>query len=243
MSQNPNSITHFYYPYCREKGCEGILNIKFRDDFSIDYECDKNKNHKVKLIFFKTFERFYLKKKEIKKCINCFSILEYDTFYKCKICDKLYCSICFTKDEHIKKDIKKLEIVTKKCLIHKRELNQYCEDCNKNLCVYCLKNNENNNHKESHIVHNLTELMPTKELIINLKNKIEEKSKFYEKIINSINKWETTLITKTNQIKQNLKDEITLLSKIINKFNQYFLNYTYYSTFFTIDDYIKKSKI
>ena len=46
MSQKLNSITHFYYPYCREKGCDGILKMKFRDDFNIDYECDKNKNHK-----------------------------------------------------------------------------------------------------------------------------------------------------------------------------------------------------
>ena len=81
--------------------------------------------------------------------------------------------------------------------------------------------------------------MPTKEQIINLKNKIKEKNEFYEEIIKSINEWEKTLLTKTNRIKQNLKDEISLIKKIIDNYNIYFLNYTYYSTFHLLDDYIK----
>ena len=246
MLEKRNLMADFYYPYCREKGCDGILKIKFGDNFNIDYECDKNSGHIGKNIFYKTFERFYLKKEEIKKCINCFSILECDAFYKCTICDKIYCAMCFIKDEHIKKDINNLEIISKKCLLHKRELNQYCEDCKKNYCIYCLKNFEENDleniHNKNHNIKNLTELMPTKDKIIKLKNKLEKKNKSYEEIINSINQWETTLITKTNQIKQNLKDEINLLTKIIFNFNQYFLNYTYYSTFSLLEDYIKNKK-
>ena len=64
----------------------------------------------------------------------------------------------------------------------------------------------------------------------------------YEEIINSINEWENTLLTKTNQIKAHLKDEISLLEKIVYNFNQYFLNYTYYSTFYSLEDYIKNKK-
>ena len=154
--------------------------------------------------------------------------------------------MCFIKDEHIKKNINNLEIISKKCLLHKRELNQYCEDCKKNYCIYCLKNFEENDleniHNKNHNIKNLTELMPTKDKIIKLKKKLEKKNKSYEEIINSINQWETTLITKTNQIKQNLKDEINLLTKIIFNFNQYFLNYTYYSTFSLLEDYIKNKK-
>ena len=35
-------LTNFCYPYCKEVGCDGILNIEINDDFSIDFQCDKN---------------------------------------------------------------------------------------------------------------------------------------------------------------------------------------------------------
>ena len=58
----------FYYPFCRVPGCNGVLGIRINDnDFSLDYECDKNENHYGQNIYFKTFERFYLK--EMKKDI------------------------------------------------------------------------------------------------------------------------------------------------------------------------------
>ena len=128
-------------------------------------------------------------------------------------------------------------------MAHKRELNQYCTECKKNFCIYCLKdsleNDANNNHKENHKIINLTEFMPSKEKITNLKNKLNKKNKLYEEIINSIDKWKNELINKINRIKQRLKDEISLLEKIINSYNQYFLNYSYYSTFYSLDDYFK----
>ena len=81
--------------------------------------------------------------------------------------------------------------------------------------------------------------MPTNEQIINCKNKIKEKNEFYEEIIKSINEWEKTLLSKTNRIKQNLKDEINLLTKIVDNYNIYFSNFTYYNIFHSLDYYIK----
>ena len=128
-------------------------------------------------------------------------------------------------------------------MAHKRELNQYCTECKKNFCIYCLKdslgNDGYNNHKENHKIINLTEFMPNKEKITNLKNKLNKKNKLYEEIINSINKRKNELINKINRIKMRLKDEISLLEKIINNYNHYFLNYTYYSIFYSLDDYFK----
>ena len=237
MSEQKNILTKFYYPQCKEIGCNGLLNIKFGDIFTLEYECDINKNHNKKNIFFKTFERFYLKEKEIEKCSNCYSIVDGDIFYKCKKCDKYYCTICFIKDEHIKNDMNNIGIETKKCKLHKRELNYFCIDCKKNICIYCLKNDDD--HNKNHNIINLIELMPTKKQIINLKIKIKERNELYEEIIKSINEWEKTLLTKTNRLKENFKNEISLLRKIIDNYNIYFLNYTYYSTFHLLEDYIK----
>ncbi len=92
----------FYYPCCKDKRCDGILKIKINDNYSVDFECDKNENHKKKNLFFKTFERFYLKEKKAEKCSICNSNLENSHRYNCGQCKKLFCGSCFVLDEHIK---------------------------------------------------------------------------------------------------------------------------------------------
>lgn len=56
-----------FYPYCKENNCGGVLEIVINDNFSVDYKCSKNPMHKKENIYFKTFERFYLKEKKIDK--------------------------------------------------------------------------------------------------------------------------------------------------------------------------------
>ena len=53
MLEEENQISKFYYPCCREKGCDGLLRIKLNDNFTLDYECDKNKEHIGQNIFLK----------------------------------------------------------------------------------------------------------------------------------------------------------------------------------------------
>ena len=213
-----NLSNKFYYPFCIEEGCKGLLNIKIGDNFTLDYECENNASHKRKNIYFKTFERFYLKEKEIKSCFNCLAKLD-NISYKCIKCDKIYCILCFMNDNHIKKNINNLKIKTKKCLLHNKDLTQYCSDCKQNFCLFCIINNEysNNktNHNNDHDIINLMELIPSKNQINNLKNKIQKKSKFYEEIINSINQWERTLMNKSKILKQNLINEIKFIRKNI----------------------------
>ena len=65
--------------------------------------------------------------------------LENNNIYKCKICKKFNCSLCFLFDEHIKQDINNIKIYTKKCHIHHSALNNYCIECGNNICIFCLK--------------------------------------------------------------------------------------------------------
>ena len=53
-----NLSTKCYYPFCKEIGCNGFLNVKIGDNFTLEYECENNALHKRKNIYFKTFERF-----------------------------------------------------------------------------------------------------------------------------------------------------------------------------------------
>ena len=233
MSKELNK--YYYYPYCKIDNCKGVLKFKINENFNINYECEKNINHKGENIFFKTFERFYLKKKEIEKCCKCFSNLESDYIYKCKVCDKLYCPCCFTSDEHLKKKINNLKIYIKKCKIHKVQLTEYCLYCKKNLCKYCLKSDINiNNLHKYHEIKSLIDLMPSIYEINDLKNKINK----YDELLDSIDKWHEKLIKKIKNLQLNLLNEKELLSKIIFNFNPFFMNYTYYLNFHYLKEYI-----
>ena len=236
-----NLSTKCYYPFCKEKGCNGFLNVKIRDNFTLEYECENNASHKRKNIYFKTFERFYLKEKEIGICSNCKAKLD-NVSYKCIKCDKKYCALCFINDKHIKENINNLKLKTKKCRLHNKDLTQYCSDCKRSFCHFCVINDQNNdnkaNHNSGHNIINLMELIPSINQINNLKNKIKQHSKFYEKIINSINQWERTLVNKSKILKQNLRNEINFLEKLFSNYNQFCLNYSYLSLFNHFDKYI-----
>ena len=128
-AEQTNSDNKIFYPACKEKGCDGLLKIKINENnFSIDYTCEKNKNHKGNGIYFETFEKFYLKEKSKEICFKCKLNLENNTIYKCKKCKEIFCIDCFIYDEHIKKEISNLIINKNKCNLHQRELNSYCTD-------------------------------------------------------------------------------------------------------------------
>ena len=68
MSSKGESPIIFYYPCCPINNCKGVLWIKYiNENSSIDYECEKNKDHKGYNIYFETFNKYYLEQKEINK--------------------------------------------------------------------------------------------------------------------------------------------------------------------------------
>ena len=228
-----NSEEKYYIPICKETGCDGVLSIKLNEkDFTVDYECHKNKNHNGQKIFFKTFERFYLKEKMFLICSLCGISLENDIIYNCKTCENKFCSNCFTFDLHITKSINNLSQISKRCKKHNRELDSYCIECDKKLCVHCIKNNdeESNSHK-NHTIKYIYDVILSNNQIKSIKNKIKKKSDYINNLIRSIDEIERKLISKINYLKQTLKNEVDLLTKIYLNYNQYFYNYFYYSNF------------
>ena len=124
MRDNGNSLNEqIYIPTC--KICDGLLNITINPlNFSVNYECEFNNKHCNSDIYFKTFERFYLKGREIIKCTKCNLNLENSKLYKCQSCKCVYCCKCCFED---------IRINNHKNIIYEKNINK------------CIKHNWNYN--------------------------------------------------------------------------------------------------
>ena len=227
-------FSQFYYPFCRVDTCDGVLKIRInKNNFSLDYECDKNKEHKGTNIYYKTFERFYLKQINPNKCKKCGSLLENYIKYECKSCQKYFCPSCFLSHKHFKQNINNILIKSLKCNIHNANNMHYCITCKKYLCNYCLKD-EINIHQR-HLKKNLYELMPSKNRIKNFENRLKE----YDDLIQNIDFWVKEFNQKIIRLKQNIIAEKELFKKLTLNFNQSFINYSYFSNFYHLSKYSK----
>ncbi len=229
--------TKIVIPSCKK--CNGFLNISINPlNFSVDYSCKCNKTHKDKNIYFKTFERFYLKENKLKQCSNCLNILENSEFFECDICKKKYCCKCYIKDvQENGHKFKDNNYTNNRCSIHNNDLTEYCSNCNKNICISCSMSVEHKNHK----IICFRSSMPSDKEIESLKIRIKEKSNFYEKLIKKIDEWNRKITQKIKELKQNLRDEISLLEKIIFNFNNNFRDYTYFENFKYINNNINST--
>jgi hypothetical protein len=90
-----------------------------------------------------------------------------------------------------------------------------------------------------HNIRNLEYLIPNPEEIDDLKERIKQKSKVYKELKNKINIWKNKIMTKTEQLIENLEKEIIILDKIVLNFNNKFMNYTYYNDFIHLNSFVK----
>ena len=235
MSVNNQNLCLLYIPNCNK--CNSILKIKFQPlNFSIDYECINDKNHNENKIYYKTFERFYFKKKELKICSVCKLNLENSEYSFCKNCKKNYCLKCYIED--IKKNgHTSNDIINNRCLIHNNDFTEYCVNCKKNICMICGKDEEHNGHE----IKSYYEIIPSYENIERIKKKIKEKKEYTNNLIKKIDNWKKEINKKTEELKQNLIDEISLLEKIIFSFNNNYRNYIYFQNYNYIFNYLKNT--
>ena len=231
------------YPFCPK--CEGLLNIEFNNSLYLDCYCDKCENHKGEKIFFPTFEKFYLKENNV-RCSKCNNNLLNKYIFEVESKndkeqkgDKIFCSNCFQQIyESIKVDDFNLNIKSNKCKFHDSDLNQYCIDCKKHICIFCSIEDKMEIHKD-HNIKNLEYLIPSPKEIDNLKQRIKQKSKVYKELKNKINIWKNKIMTKTEQLIENLEKEMLILDKIVLNFNNKFMNYTYYNDFIHLNSFVK----
>ena len=234
MCKNENKI---FLPKCKE--CEGFLAFTINPlNFTINAECEINKKHSYKNIFFKTFERFYLKEKEKFICSKCFKNLENTEIIKCEICNCIYCCQCYISDIQINghKDITYIKNKNS-CNKHFSSFIGYCFNCKENICINCIKKDD------AHINHRtkiFIEEIPNLKDIENLNQNLQKKKLYNNNIISKIDEWKIKILSKIEQLKQNLRDEISLFQKLINNYNYTFGNYSLNKSFKIINEYFEK---
>ena len=194
-------------------------------------KCKKNSKHNFNNIYFETFDKYFLKEKELNTCQKCANVIENKNKYKCKKCSKFFCSSCFIAHKHIQKDLNNLELITSHCPKDQEELNNFCINCGEKICLYCIKNNKKNNEHKSHRFINALECMPSKFQINLMKQIIKNKSESFNNIIKSIDDWKNQIDKKISHLKKNLIYEIKILEKLFYSYNQFYIDYVHYSNF------------
>ena len=247
-NDNDKSVLKYYYPFCKVKGCNGILKFQINEEkMNIDYICTKNSEHQKNNLYFNVFEKYYLKegKENVYICCKCLYAISSNTIFKCKQCKNIYCEQCYLSDTHINDNLDNL--IYKEQNKKKINLDQkctkcnnnvcYCFDCNKKICIYC------SDFHRKHKTIILGALSQNNESFNYLKNQVEEKSKINEELIYSIDEWENNLKKKLDILKNKLRNEINFLKKITFNFNPFLDNLIYYYNFWNIYYYLKNINI
>ena len=127
----------FYYPACKEEGCNGTLKIaKNSDNLTINYVCDKNALHRNKNIKYNDFSNEYLKKQNCEKIEKCKEHDEVISRY-CNDCKKFICKKCLgncksknhpiTPLDKYKVNQKQLNYLIKSLIDKKKDINTLSE--------------------------------------------------------------------------------------------------------------------
>ena len=183
-----------------------ISKIKFNeyDEYEFDLD-DRSENNIDKL-----------RKKEILKCQLCSGLIVEDTppenkIYICS-CGANLCSSCFENHNDI--DHHKIEYKYKNyyCLIHGKELNSYCLDCNKNICEICKSF-----HPVNHELLEYQYLKPKSDYIEKLFNKIEEQKKELNNFVENSRKLIDDII---NEIQDYINKYISIENTLLFRYTE-----------------------
>ena len=127
------------------------------------------------------------------------------------------------------------------CEKHNYNISGYCKECKKNICLFCIFENQDKNKAPIHNIIKYENIMPTNYMYNNIYKEIEKRETFINDFINKIDEWKKEtylLLNKSEELKNKLKDEITFIKSITKNYNKKFLNYTYITSFNNIYNYL-----
>ena len=228
--QSNNTINNDYFccPKCKER----ILIKLNPENFSLSYNCENN--HKESNIDYNNFyNKRYIYKNSNIFCQQCNKEkLNNIKKIKCSICNKTLCTNCIIKHKAQTKH-NNYEIINdsfKKCLIHNIDISMFCKTCQKNICIFCLKDKEENIHINHEII-NFSDIIPDINEINDNKNKLKEKVKKNNDIIIKLKKWKEEICSLIDELIDKLINENKINKMLIENFNWKYLDYINYTNY------------
>ena len=185
--------------------CKNYISLEINPhNFSVSYECEKEKDNKREDIYFSSINQFLSA-----------SITEDELDKLCSNCNK-------------SKDL---------------DYFAYCKACKIHLCPFCVGNHLKIQKKNlKHDIAFLGNITPSKEDILETKQKLNERVTLVNNLIEKIESVKDRFCLLSGNLIHILKEEIKFTSNFINNFSLKFPNYQYLTNFHTIKEYISSIK-
>ena len=183
--------------------------------YFISAECLNNHG-----IFFYTLDDFCQDSNQFEnvKCNKCNKIQgiiksKKELFQYCKECQFLCPSCVNSKHKKFKKkhhliEIQNLDFI---CLEHQKNYTKFCEKCNINICELCEPN-----HTDHKNIYQLSSIIPDKNKIKKVEEKINQQKKQIDEINNLLNNFLKVVNEKTKEYQNKLNIDLKLNTQIFN---------------------------
>ena len=167
-----------------------FLSYYYKDGKSyIDYQCENNHSGTLSLEeYLQNYNIFSLPKEKCSECNKNQSETS-GNLYFCSKCNKFLCHSCIinhsNNTQHNFTNINRYDAL---CKLHSNYYGFYCNQCMKNLCVYCK--DEHNSHDIIDLIKYKNEnesIQSLEEKIKNVKNKLNNLEQIKNSIVNEIN--------------------------------------------------------
>ena len=175
---------------CPKCNLISFLSYYYKDGKSyIDYQCENNHSGTLSLEeYLQNYNIFSLPKEKCSECNKNQSETS-GNLYFCSKCNKFLCHSCIinhsNSTQHNFTNINRYDAL---CKLHSNYYGFYCNQCMKNLCVYCK--DEHNSHDIIDLIKYKNEnesIQSLEEKIKNVKNKLNNLEQIKNSIVNEIN--------------------------------------------------------
>lgn len=225
---NNTKDNFFCCPRCKER----ILIALNPSNFSLSYNCENN-HKETNIDYCNFYQNRYINGHTNKYCQQCKKEkLSNNKTINCNICKMKLCGTCIVQHQKMynHKNFGLTYNSIKKCPIHDLDISQFCKTCKKNLCTFCLKKNEENEHL-NHDVVNFSDLIPGEEDIKNNEKKLKERIIKNNSIIVKLNKWKDEICSLIDETIDKLNKDKLINQMIIQNFNWKYLDYINYKNY------------